>query len=210
MNNKYGKVDKYNRIEYAPSIVSYGGKTYLNPKPEDYLLAFDGPWYPILDIPPSDPAPQGKHWIRTGFFEFNSDKKVILVKYTLIDNPQPTVEDYDKVMEEHLLNERSERGYTTREPDMYHNSQVPRWAADAKDWAAHRDEVMLYALQIMNDVAAGGTAPTIEEFKNGLPKIIWSYNENEFSNNVEELNNNENVTQEDTLNDVEEIEEPEE
>jgi len=36
--------------------------------------------------------------------------------------PSPTIEDYDAAMEEHLREERYDRGYTTREPDVYLNS----------------------------------------------------------------------------------------
>jgi len=55
---------------------------------------------------------------------------------------------------------------------------VPRWSADANDWIAHRDAVMLYALAIMNAVKAGEQEPpTLEEFKSGLPQIVWSFTE---------------------------------
>ena len=179
MNRKYGKVDASGIVTYAPSIVAHDGRSYLNPSAEDYARADDGPWLPVLDVPPSDPAPEGKHWTRTGFFEPSPDGSSIRVKYVLADDPTPTVEDYDKAMEEHLFRERCERGYTTREPDMYTDSEVPRWNADARDWKKHRDAVMLYALAIMNDVAAGGEPPTLEEFKAGLPNVEWTYNDYE-------------------------------
>ena len=89
--------------------------------------------------------------------------------------PQITVADYDRAMEDHLLAERSERGYTTREPSDYKDSTVPRWAQDAADWIAHRDAVMLYGLEIMNHYAETGEAPTLEEFKAALPVIVWSF-----------------------------------
>ena len=83
-------------------------------------------------------------------------------------------------MEAHLQEERYARGYNTREPDVYLNSQVPRWSADANDWIAHRDAVMIYALDIMNAVEAGEKEPpTIEEFRSGLPQIVWSFAESE-------------------------------
>ena len=47
-----------------------------------------------------------------------------------------------------------------------------------RDWVAHRDAVMTYALEIMNEVKAGTRpAPTMDEFKAGLPQIVWSYTE---------------------------------
>lgn len=89
--------------------------------------------------------------------------------------PAPTLADFDATMEEHLTAEREARGYTTREPDAYANSSVPRWKQDAEDWVAHRDAVMTYALEIMNAVEAGTREPpTLDEFKAGLPHIEWS------------------------------------
>ncbi|MCQ2378001.1 MAG: hypothetical protein MJ016_02175 [Victivallaceae bacterium] len=81
---------------------------------------------------------------------------------------------YDKAMEAHLFAERAARGYTTREPSDYKGSSVPRWASDAEDWIAHRDQVMLYGLEVENHYKETGEGPTIEEFKAGLPKIHWS------------------------------------
>lgn len=96
--------------------------------------------------------------------------------YIIKSMPQPdiTLKDYDKVMEQHLLSERVARGYTNREPSDYANSAVERWAQDARDWIAHRDEVMLYALQVENHYQETGEAPTIEEFKAALPVIHWT------------------------------------
>ena len=89
--------------------------------------------------------------------------------------PPRTTADYDQAMESHLRAEREARGYTSREPSDYKDSAVSRWAQDAADWIAHRDAVMLYALEIMNTYAETGEAPTIEEFKAGLPVITWTF-----------------------------------
>lgn len=67
----------------------------------------------------------------------------------------PALADFDNAMESFLRQEREERGYTTREPDCYLTSQVARWAQDARDWVAHRDAVMEYALELINAVSAG-------------------------------------------------------
>lgn len=88
--------------------------------------------------------------------------------------PPITVKDYDDAMEAHLKAEREARGYTTREPDYYLTSTVPRWAQDARDWVAHRDEVMLYALDIENKYEAGEPVPTLDEFRAALPVIRWT------------------------------------
>lgn len=84
------------------------------------------------------------------------------------------VQKYDDAIEEHLLAERSARGYTVREPSLYLNSSNERWASDARDWVAHVDEVMAYGLEVQNQFTATGEAPDLEEFKSGIPKIEWS------------------------------------
>ena len=84
------------------------------------------------------------------------------------------VKKYDDAIEEHLLSERSARGYTVREPSLYLNSTNERWASDAQDWVAHVDSVMSYGLEVQNKFAETGEAPELEEFKTGIPKITWS------------------------------------
>ena len=59
---------------------------------------------------------------------------------------------------------------------VYLSSSVARWAQDARDWVSHRDEVMEYALTLINEVERGQRdIPTMEEFCAGLPKIAWTY-----------------------------------
>lgn len=88
-----------------------------------------------------------------------------------------TFADYDNAMEAHLEAEKAERGYTKREPSDYAGSSNPRWAQDARDWIAHRDAVMEYGLEIENAAKRGETVPTLEEFKAALPKIVWTYSD---------------------------------
>ena len=77
-------------------------------------------------------------------------------------------------MEDHLLKERIARGYTLREPSDYKDDPYERFAQDAKDWIAHRSQIMVYGLQVQNDYLEGKNIPTLEEFKENLPKIIWT------------------------------------
>jgi hypothetical protein len=88
-----------------------------------------------------------------------------------------TEADYDNAMEDYLRSVRSERGYTTREPDDYFGSSNSRWAQDAKDWVAFRDAVMTYALDVINTYTKTGNAPSLAEFKAGFPKMVWTYAE---------------------------------
>lgn len=100
------------------------------------------------------------------------------------ENQSPA--DYDTVMEDYIRQVRVERGYTTREPDDYFGSSVPRWVQDAVDWMKFRDAVMLYGLEVQNTYTATGAAPTLAEFKAGLPKMEWSYKEDTTSVKIEE------------------------
>ena len=86
-----------------------------------------------------------------------------------------TFDDYDRAMEAHLDTEKAARGYTKREPSDYKGSGVARWAQDAEDWIAHRDAVMEYGLEVENKSKRGEPVPTLDEFEAGLPKIVWTY-----------------------------------
>lgn len=85
-----------------------------------------------------------------------------------------SVADYDRIMEQHIKDACIARGYTTREPDAYLNSRNERWAQDSEDFIDFRDKVMEYGLAVQNEYAATGKAPSLEEFKAGLPVIEWS------------------------------------
>ena len=100
--------------------------------------------------------------------------------------PRPvTRQDYDDAMEAHLLAERIARGYTLREPSEHTGSSIPRLAADAADWIAHRDAVFLYALGVQEHYAQTGEAPDLEQFKAALPVITWSWTEEEAETQTE-------------------------
>lgn len=112
----------------------------------------------------------------------NKNQAMIVKKnetYTIetVPLPQITVEDYDIALEQHLLQTRYQRGYTTRQPSYYLNSSVPRWKQDALDWVSFLDSCMLYGLKVQNNYKLGNGAPTLWEFKKNLPKIVWSYDQ---------------------------------
>ena len=145
-------------------------------------IAYDPDTGAVDEIAFAEPdwIPEGKETLPVTEEQWNaaSGKILKVVDGTFVwSDPPPTVADYDKAMEDHLLAERSARGYTTREPSDYKDSTVPRWAQDASDWIAHRDAVMLYGLEVMNHYEETGEAPTIEEFKAALPVIVWSFTE---------------------------------
>lgn len=165
MSGKYGKIVD-GKIKYAREMVRLGGKVIVRPTAEDYAaLGF----LPVVDEPP---AVEYGYEARTDGSGEERDGK-IYVRYEEAALPV-TREDYDRVMEDYLVSVRSERGYTTREPDVYLNSSVERWAQDAKDWVAFRDTVMGYGLSVINTYAETGVAPTLREFKARLPKLRWT------------------------------------
>lgn len=159
-----------NQLHPAPRAVRVGGAVVCNPTPAQYEQAG---YKRVVD---NLPATDADHYaVATGWAEQGGE---IVRQYEVRDNPPPALTDFDAAMEAHLYEERAARGYTTREPDAYLNSSVPRWAQDARDWVAHRDAVMAYALTLMNQVEDGERdAPTLAEFNAGLPVIQWTYTE---------------------------------
>ena len=155
-------------------IVTADGATIVNPTAEQNATLRDA--YPKGGDAPQPEPQEGKEVAYAGY-ELGEDN-LWHKQWVLVDVPQPTLADFDAAMEEHLRTEREARGYTTREPDAYINSSVPRWAQDARDWVAHRDTVMAYALALINAVESGQRQPPkMAEFKADLPTITWSFTE---------------------------------
>lgn len=160
-------------LERLVPPITIGGRAILHPTAEQ-VAALDPPAYPReLDEQPTPPEgklvePDG--WeVRDGAWHR---------RWRYVDAPLPTLDEYDAAMEDHLIQERSARGYTTREPTAYLASGNARWASDARDWVNHVDAVMAYALELINDVQARTIPqPTLAEFRANLPHITWSYQE---------------------------------
>jgi hypothetical protein len=169
-----------NQLHPAPRAFMLNGAMVTNPKAEHFAAWNEirarsslTPYLPLVDEPPTTDA--AHYTVATGW---TRDGETWRRVYEVRENPPPTLADFDAAMEAHLYEERAARGYTTREPDAYLNSSVPRWAQDARDWVAHRDAVMGYALALMNQVEDGERdAPTMAEFRAGLPAIQWTYTE---------------------------------
>ena len=151
-----------------------GGKMRVHLSPAEWAAL--GAYPRNDDYYPSDDPPEGKQWQRSTGWTLRDG--MWCANYEGVDIPPPTLDEYDAVMEDHLAQERSARGYTTREPDAYLSSANPRWAQDARDWVAHRDAVMAYALELINGVQARTIPqPTLAECRANLPQITWSYQE---------------------------------
>jgi hypothetical protein len=172
---KFGKLDENNRLTLAPKVLRYTddqGKKHTAIRPTEALLLSHG-YLPVLEEQPSHL--DGYNIVATGYV-YNAEKNAIECVYEY----EPivyTMGDYDAAMEDYLRFVREGRGYTTREPSDYINSVNPRWAQDARDWIEFRDEVMTYALNVINTYTKTGNAPTLAEFKAGFPRIEWTYQE---------------------------------
>lgn len=166
-------------LKKVGSVIRTAKGYVTNPTAEDCASMVDANGKPNPAYPRSDEsfAPpkcdEGYHAVPDGY-DLRDGKWVKLWK---VEPIVYTEADYDQAMEDYLRSVRSERGYTTREPDDYFGSSNPRWSQDAKDWVAFRDAVMTYALDVINTYTATGNAPTLAEFKAGFPKMVWTYQE---------------------------------
>lgn len=143
---------------------------YLHFNPENGEI-FEAYHSSCKDIPQPNTEIPDKTWD----YAVKSGKKRLVKNGGLVlEDLPPTLAEYDAIMEKYLAAVRVARGYTTREPDCYANSSNPRWKQDAADWIAFRDAVMEYGLAVMNEYSATGKAPSLEDFKKGLPLIKWS------------------------------------
>ena len=167
----YAKIISETTIDRnPPRRATINGREVTGELPADYLATLGYLPFDETPVPSVEPA-QGKHWES----RYAEAEGRVAQSWTQVDDPAPTLADFDAAMEDHLRTEREARGYTTREPSDYLASANPRWAQDARDWVAHRDAVMEYAQEIMNEVKAGTREPpTLEDFKAGLPQIVWS------------------------------------
>lgn len=197
MNHNFATVDENNRIVYAPDTL---GKSLQTPKVWQYNAA--GYWEVDKTVPTAPEGKYARPVVVDGHKigdlvtiqeehipaedengepldpadEYKPLVKVVRSRYEFVDKPVyvPTVDDYNREVENHLLSERLARGYDTREPSLYINSSIPRWKQDAQDWVAHVDAVMSYALDVLNRWKSGETPPSVDEFRNSIPKIEWT------------------------------------
>ena len=198
MNHNFATVDSSNRILYAPDTLGrslrppsawqYNTANYWkldNTVPEapegkyavvsmlggaelGEIVTIQEEHVPELDEngEPIDPNDEYKPLIKVvrKWYEFKP----------LPAPPPPTVDDYNRAVEDHLMAERMERGYDTREPSLYINSSIPRWHQDAQDWISHVDSVMSFALSILNGWKETGEVMSLDEFKLAIPRIQWT------------------------------------
>lgn len=168
MKETYYKLENGN-LKKVGNVIRTAKGWVTNPSAED--CASIGA-YPRSDESFAPPAVDAEHRAVHDGYDLSDGK---WVRKWRVEPITHTVNDYDSAMEDYLRQVRSERGYTTREPDDYFGSSNPRWSQDAKDWVAFRDAVMTYGLKVQNEYTATGKAPTLMEFTAALPKITWNY-----------------------------------
>lgn len=160
-----------NALIKAKSVEKIDGVWVSNPSAEDYAKIEAYPRSEESFAPPK--CDEGYHAVADGY-ELKDGK---WVKKWRIEPITYTYDDYNRALEDYLYSVRAERGYTDREPTEYIDSKVPRWDSDGRDYHSFRDDVMLYALPILNKHKNNEEVPTLEEFKAGFPKMVWSYTE---------------------------------
>ena len=170
INIRFGRSLDGKTISYFKGYIETEDGIILNPS-EDQIINL-GKQYRVID---EMPYKEGYSYDPIGWEEDEDNKTVTRVFEE--HKIGSSVEEYDQVMEDYITQTRMDRGYTTREPSAYANSSVPRFAQDAKDWQKFLDETMLYGMKVRNDYASTGIAPTIDEFRENLPKIVWTYDE---------------------------------
>lgn len=84
LNRNYCKPDAEMKPVYASAVFRYNGKDYWHPTAEDYAAVG---YLPLSPDWPVDPAPDGKHFERTGKIERDGDGYKWV--YALVDNPPP-------------------------------------------------------------------------------------------------------------------------
>ena len=168
INIRFGRSPDGKTIAYFKGYIETEDGIILNPS-EDQRINI-AKQYRVID---EMPYKEGYRYDPVGWVEDENGKTVTRIFEE--HKVYPSVEEYDQVMEDYITQTRMERGYTTREPSAYANSSVPRFAQDAKDWQKFLDETMLYGMKVRDEYASTGIAPTIDEFKENLPKIVWTY-----------------------------------
>ena len=104
--------------------------------------------------------------------------RIVRWDYRAAPVPEVTIDDYNAALEARLLEVRSARGYTDREPSDYYNSSVERWARDARVWISYRDASMLFGLGVLRDYEEHGVAPmSLADFEARLADIPCEWGE---------------------------------
>lgn len=88
MNRNFAKLKADMTPEYAPDVLVINGRQVYNPQAVHYRIAG---YLAVVNTPPSDPAPDGKHWEPRGWkLEPESATADMIVRvYVAVDDPPP-------------------------------------------------------------------------------------------------------------------------
>ena len=84
---RYGKIVDGNMVFHKGNHVIVGTRRIGNPTEAQYAAASDGPWFPVVDAPPTTPAREGCHY-EAGAYEL-VDGKYVRCYAELADPPPP-------------------------------------------------------------------------------------------------------------------------
>ena len=108
----------------------------------------------------------------------NADYAAIVAQGLSVDaytEPAPTPELYAAAIQSHVDAIAKAKGYADGIALAgYSTSTIPTWASEAATFIAWRDQVWLHSYTELAKVQAGQrTPPTIADFLNELPAIVW-------------------------------------
>lgn len=85
------------------------------------------------------------------------------------------INDYTNALNALFNSKAKEKNYDSEISIVsYASSNNQTWATEATQFIAWRDSCWQYAYGVLAEVEAGSTAPTLQEFINNMPQIIWS------------------------------------
>jgi hypothetical protein len=160
-----------NALKKVGNVIKTSRGWVSNPTAEDYASIGAYPRSEESFAPPA--CGEGYRVVANGYTL--DDNK--WVKHWDFDRIVYTYDDYNRALEDYIYSVRAERGYDEREPSSYLHSKNPRWKSDAEDWVVFIDDIMTYALPVLNMYLNNEEVPSLEVFKAGFPKIVWSYTE---------------------------------
>lgn len=90
-------------------------------------------------------------------------------------DPEDMLKLYSMVVKDVLLAKATEKNYESEDSIVgYISSANQQWQNEAQQFIAWRDSVWEYAINIQQEVEAQNIpAPTLDDFKNGLPALNW-------------------------------------